>query len=315
MGLFSWRRRSESSRFKRYRRFPRYDGPESIAPKHPLRDSPRTDPDAHAPEPPRLGPQAHSSIYDRWHAQYEPDQPRYRPPRPWFEDVPRPSSQTLGGPPGPHDNLQPDPRVEEAEPEYIPMDPELMERVIQELQDPDGRFARIPREHAVQILQVLVEHGIEPDPEELPFWGLTDLMKQKDVDPGNVSEITQAGFTQQEPGPGPVTGELALDDLQPEAQQMIAEIFEQGFQQDTEPQMAHDMAGQADMFSEMQAAHDQQMEMSLEERVSQEEMLEQQGMEALPEDPFEEQRRMYDEMQQMMDPFMMPGPYGPGPGP
>jgi hypothetical protein len=33
------------------------------------------------------------------------------------------------------------------------------------------------------------------------------------------------------------------------------------------------------------------------------------------EDPFELQRRMYDEQMAVMDPFMMPGPFGPGPTP
>jgi hypothetical protein len=82
--------------------------------------------------------------------------------------------------------------------------------------------------------------------------------------------------------------------------QMSQEMFDQAM---VGPQMAHEPMAEA--LDPMQDAYEQQFEQGL-EAIVQEPMHEQ--------DPFEMQQRMYDEeMRHLMNPFMMPGPFGPGP--
>ena len=83
---------------------------------------------------------------------------------------------------------------------------------------------------------------------------------------------------------------------------MTQDMFDQTMTQ-AEPQMMHEPMAEA--LDPMQDAYEQQFEQGLEAIVQ----------EAMPEqDPFEMQQRMYDEqMQMMMNPFMMPGQFGPGP--
>ena len=103
-----------------------------------------------------------------------------------------------------------------------------------------------------------------------------------------------------------------------DASQMSQEMFEQAMGQVAEPQMAPEpMAVPADPFDTMQAAHDQQFQQGLEGLV-QEPMPDEQGAQAIGGppmmDPYMTQQQMYDEqMRQMRNPFMAPGPFGPGP--
>ncbi len=89
--------------------------------------------------------------------------------------------------------------------------------------------------------------------------------------------------------------------------QMDQESIEQTIDQATEPEMVSEtMAEQPDAFAPTEDAHDQQFVQGL-EGVVQEAMSE--------HDPFEQQQQMYDEQMMMLtDPFMMPDPFGPGPG-
>ena len=85
--------------------------------------------------------------------------------------------------------------------------------------------------------------------------------------------------------------------------QMNQEMFDQVMGQVVEPQMAPEPMAEA--LDPMQDAYEQQFEQGL-EAIVQEPTHEQ--------DPFEMQQRMYDEeMRILMNPFMIPGPFGPGP--
>ena len=89
--------------------------------------------------------------------------------------------------------------------------------------------------------------------------------------------------------------------------QMDQDVIEQAIDQAIQPEMESEtMAEQPDALAPMEAAYDQQFAQGLEGVVQ----------EAMPEhDPFEQQQQMYDEqMMMLMDPFMMPDPFGPGPG-
>ena len=88
-----------------------------------------------------------------------------------------------------------------------------------------------------------------------------------------------------------------------DASQMSQEMFDQTMAQVVGPQMALEPMGEA--LDPMQDAYEQQFEQGLEAIVH----------EAMPEqDPFEMQQQMYDEqMRMLMNPFMMPGQFGPGP--
>ena len=80
-------------------------------------------------------------------------------------------------------------------------------------------------------------------------------------------------------------------------------MFDQTMAQHAGPRMA--LEPMAEILDPMQDAYEQQFEQGLEAIVQ----------EAMPEqDPFEMQQQMYDEqMRMLMNPFMMPGPFGPGP--
>ncbi len=100
--------------------------------------------------------------------------------------------------------------------------------------------------------------------------------------------------------------EGAEQTLAPEATtEMNQEMIEQAIDQAIQPEMTPEpTAEQPDAFASMEAAYDQQFAGGLEGIVQ----------EAMPEeDPFERQRRMYDEeMMMLMNPFMMPGGFGSG---
>jgi len=85
--------------------------------------------------------------------------------------------------------------------------------------------------------------------------------------------------------------------------QMSHEMFDQAMTEVVGPQMA--LEPMAEALDPMQDGYEQQFEQGLEAIVH----------EAMPEqDPFEMQQQMYDEqMRMLMNPFMMPGQFGPGP--
>ena len=103
----------------------------------------------------------------------------------------------------------------------------------------------------------------------------------------------------------PFTEEEARVFAPEDSNHMDQAMIEQAIEQTMKSELAYGPTSeQPDAFASMEAAYDQQFAGGLEGIVQ----------EAMPEeDPFERQRRMYDEeMMMLMNPFMMPGGFGPG---
>lgn len=299
MGLFGWRYRMDHERFKRYRRFPTYQRTDSIAPKNPFRSVPEIYKDAHLPEPPNS---AEQGVYDRRHAHYEA-QEEYEEPDHWFEDPPTSKQKPPRNRP-PRNRSEEEMQPDLGELGYVPLTQDIRDLLTPVIPEVPRIWGPETREESPEAHRAWLEEQLEATP-----------LPPEEPDPASLGEIMEAVMEQGGSAPESLANAVAGDDGWGGAQQMMEAVSEQGVPQAAEPGMSLAMSEETDTFSAMQAAHDQQMEMSLEERVAQEEVIEQQGMEDAHEDPFEAQQLLYDEMQQMMDPLMMPGPYGPGPGP
>ena len=90
---------------------------------------------------------------------------------------------------------------------------------------------------------------------------------------------------------------------------MDQELFDSAMRQVLHPDAVPDPE-QPDLCTLVNEAFDEQVDLQLEAMIAQEQMFEQQ----MEPDPFDEQQMLYDqEMQHLMNPFMMPGPgFGPG---
>lgn len=272
----------------------------------------------------------HRSVYDE-HAFYEwPDQ-EYGQPASWFEQsFPSTPPLRVQGPP-----RYPQPPV----PEYDDslMTPELQDHVADTFrraaaeqalfpQEPQGSMAEILRATNAEIAAVAQDVDSLPNLAEIAdaIAQLEEVLPPDHPDIVNLRTAAHEWLEHPESWPQPedfgvdpdpsklgignpyerAPYEEAGQAFGPEdIGQMNQEMFDQTMVQVAGPEMAPEPMAEA--LDPMQDAYEQQFEQGLEAIVH----------EAMPEqDPFEMQQQMYDEqMRMLMNPFMMPGQFGPGP--
>ena len=193
-------------------------------------------------------------------------------------------------------------RAESLADEPVPVDNSISDETM-------DTFPSLPEvtEALVQLSEVL-----PPDHPDLinlrwaahEWFGLPDSRSQGDAYGANPESL---GLAPDDPYVGTPYAEVQQAFEPQDITQMDQEAIEQSIDQAIQPEMVSEtIAEQPDAFTPMEDAHDQQFAPGL-EGVVQEAMLGQ--------DPFEQQQQMYDEqMMMLIDPFMMPDSFGPGPG-
>ncbi len=274
-------------------------------------------------------PAQHHSIYDT-RAFYEwPDQ-EYDQPASWFEQVfPGTPPLRVQGPP-----RHPQTPI----PEYDDslMTPELQDHAANAFRRAAAEQALLPQEPYGDMAEILNATNAEiaavaQDVDNLPnladiadaIFQLEGVLPPDHPDLVNLRAAARESFEHPESWPSPEDfgGDLGPSKLgtgdpyerapyeeagqafEPnDTSQMNQEMFDQAMAQVVGTQMMPEPMAEA--LDPMQDAYEQQFEQGLEAIVH----------EAMPEqDPFEMQRRMYDEeMEMLMNPFMAPGAFGPG---
>jgi len=269
------------------------------------------------------------SIYDA-KAFYEwPDQ-KYEQSASWFEQsFPGTPPLRVQGPPR-------HPRPPISEYDDCLMAPELQDHVASAFRQAAAEQALFPHEPQGSMAEILRATNAEiaavaQDVDSLPSLAdIADAISQlKEVLPPDHPDLVNLRAAAHEwlehpeswPGPEAFGGDLGPSKLgigdpyecgpyeeagqafdPDDASQMNQKMFDQAMAQVAGLQMMPEPMAEA--LDLMQDAYEQQFEQGLEAIVH----------EAMPEqDPYEMQQRMYDEkMQMLMNPFMMPGPFGPG---
>ncbi len=267
------------------------------------------------------------SIYDAKAFYGWPNQ-EYEQPASWFEQ------SFPGTPPLRVQGATRHPRPPVPEYDDCLMTPELQDHVANAFrqaaaeqalspQEPYGDMAEILRATNAQIADVAQDVDSLPNLADIAdaIFQLEKVLPPDHPDLVNLRAAAHERFKHQESWPSPEDfgGDLGPSKLGVGDPYELAPYEEvgQAFEPDDTPQMSQEMfdsamVGQqmapepmAEDFDPMQDAYEQQFEQGLEAIVH----------EAMPEqDPFEMQQQMYDEqMRMLMNPFMMPGQFGPGP--
>ena len=239
-------------------------------------------------------PSQYSNLYDA-RARYEDPESDYDQPVPWFDGATQPAPIPTSGP-------IPQPECEEPE--------ELAELVLD--QDAELTIDMIRDVHAAVLQRV---YGIDPDRIDEDALYEASVMTQKIFDYG-IGHAVEEGMAQDALAEQAEAYGLMPD---PAAQEMEpypdpfdpAEPVEQGVDPTSEGMMPDQgfLAGGSDLGELVEDPMAQPAPDSLEG------IVQEAGEPMMAEPEMMEQQMEDDPMQEMMDPFMMPGPFGPGPGP